>query len=38
MAPQTASPRSNPLIAAFLMPFGAAALAAPWFMPSGSSF
>jgi hypothetical protein len=38
MAPQAASPRSNPMLAAFLMPFGAAALVAPWLMPSGSSF
>jgi hypothetical protein len=38
MSPQVASPRNNPMLAAFFMPFGAAALAAPWFLSTGSSF
>jgi hypothetical protein len=37
MSPQVVSPRNN-LMLAFLAPFGAAALATPWFMSTGSSF
>jgi hypothetical protein len=38
MSPQVVSPRNNLMFAAFLAPFGAAALATPWFMSTGSSF
>lgn len=38
MSPQVVSPRNNLMLAAFLAPFGAAALATPWFMSAGSSF